>query len=248
MIHARDPDELYCILKRVFEEQGLGVLISGGSDKSGKVPLEPFIPVLKRIKQETDLILNVHTGFIDHLEAQHLAGAGVDIVSLDVVGSRETVRKVYGLDRGPNDYATTLRDLRKVGIPYVVPHITVGLHFGEIVGEIFALDLIKGALEPDVLIIDLLIPTRGTRMEHIQIPGNQDIIKVITKAVEGFNCPIVLGCMRPKGNIELERAAVDAGISGIVLPSSQVRREMEKRQKCRVVEACCATFPLMDQE
>jgi len=245
MVEASTPEALYGILKTLASDNGVGALISGGSTRDGKVPLDPFLPVISRIKQETDLILNVHTGFIGEGEAMALAETGVDVVSLDVVGAGETVRKVYGLERQPEDYFETLRLLKESGIPYIVPHLTIGLHFGVILGEFEALRMIKEILEPDSLVINVLVPTRGTGMEKVTPPGVKKVVSVIKEAVTILDCPIFLGCMRPKGVPELEIQGEEAGLSGIVIPSREGMDRIRKKRDCQVVEACCAVLPVM---
>jgi len=244
MKDARDPEVLYTVLRDLSDAGGIGALISGGSNRDGKVPLVPFLQVLERIKRETELVLNVHTGFIDRKEARALAGTGVDIVSFDVVGSVETIRKVYGLNRGPEDSMESLRNLKESGIPFIVPHITVGLHFGELKGELYALDMIRETFEPDGIVINVMIPTRDTGMKNAPTPSNEDVLSVIQRSAELFKAPILLGCMRPKGNTELELLGEEAGLSGIVLPSARAREIIQGRRECRVVEACCALFPI----
>ena len=246
MVNAGTPEALYSFLKRLTENGGIGALISGGSTHEGKVPLAPFLPTLARIKKETDLILNVHTGFIEKNEAEALFEAGVDVVSCDVVGDRETAQKVYGLNKGPEDHKETLCALKEAGIPYIVPHVTVGLHFGDLKGESNALRMIREVITPDSIVINVLIPTKGTPMESFSPPSNKDVLEVIWKAVELFDVPVCLGCMRPRNNPELEVQGREMGLAGIVLPTRGGRKEIEKKVECRVAEVCCAVLPLLD--
>lgn len=245
---ARTPDILYSALKKISNSGATGALISGGSTRDGTVPLSGFLPVLARIKQETDLILNVHAGFIRRGEAQTLAGTGADVVSIDVVGDRETYRSVYGLDRGPDDICRTITVLKDAGIQHIVPHVTIGLHFGEIKGEFKALDLIRDTIDPAALVLNVLIPTRGTSMESISSPADDHIMEVIDHALSLLTTPVYLGCMRPKGNPNLEIRAARSGVSGIVLPSRQAMKEIEgwSWMETRSVEACCAALPTME--
>jgi len=245
MIPAETPERFYSVLKGIAEKGGRGALVSGGSTPEGKVPLTRFYPIIRRIKQETRLVLNAHTGFIGAEEAKALAETGVDVVSVDVVGSRETIERVYGLDKAPKDYASTLRALRDAGIPYIVPHITVGLHFGKVMGELEAVRQIKQAIRPDAVVINALIPTRGTPMQGISPPSTQDILGVIEYAVREIKAPVLLGCMRPGRDPELEIKGEEAGLSGIVVPSPAGRRTIEAKRECRIVEACCALYPML---
>lgn len=248
MIDARTPEVLYSTLKHISNSGAIGALISGGSTREGKVPLASYLPVLGRIKRETDLILNVHTGFIQDQEAHDLQESGVDVVSIDVVGDRETYRAVYGLDKGPSDIRETITALRDAGIPHIVPHVTIGLHFGKIKGEINALDLIRDILDPAALVVNVLIPTRGTSMEKIHPVDDDTIIRVLEHALSIFSTPVFLGCMRPKGNSNLEIRATRSGISGIVLPSGSAKNEINSWpwMKTRTVNTCCAVLSLLE--
>ena len=247
MEEAKDPDELFGKLLKLSHDGGMGALISGGSDRDGVVPLSPFLPTLKRIKEETDLVLNVHTGFIGGEESEALADAGVDVVSFDVVGSRETAQAVYGLNKGPDDYRMTLARLESAGIASIVPHVTVGLHFGKLYGEYNAIRVISQACEADAIVINALIPTRNTDMETVSVPSVSNVASIIEYAVAIIDAPVYLGCMRSKGNPELEIAAEEAGASGIVLPSSEGRKTIERRRETEDLDCCCAVLPRKDQ-
>lgn len=238
-----DPEELRARLLEIAKNGGVGALISGGSNREGVVPLGPFIPVLADIKKETDLILNVHTGFIERKEAKALAEAGVDIVSLDVVGGRETVQKLYGLNRGPDDYRMTISRLVDAGIPNIVPHVTVGLHEGKLYGEYNAIRVISQACKPEAVVVNVMIPTKGTPLSKAPIVSNKDVCAIIEYAVTLTDAPVYLGCMRPKGDTELEIAVEEAGAAGIVLPSKEGRKEIERRRETTERKSCCAVVP-----
>lgn len=243
MVDVSDQDDLFGKLLKLSHEGGVGALISGGSDRGGVVPLAPFIPALKRIKEETDLVLNVHTGFIGGEDSEALAGAGVDVVSFDVVGSRETAQQVYGLNKGPADYRLTLSRLEDAGIASIVPHVTVGLHFGKLYGEYNAIRVISQACKADAVVINALIPTRNTGMGSVSVPSVSNVASIIEYAVAIMDAPVYLGCMRSKGNTELEIAAEEAGASGIVLPSSEGRKAIMGKRETEDLDCCCAVLP-----
>lgn len=238
-----EPRALRTRLRELAELGGSGALISGGCTRDGVVPLDPFIPVLADIKRETNLRLNVHTGFIHRNGAEALSRAGVDMVSLDIVGSRETVQTIYGLDRGPGDYRLTLSRLVDAGIPGIVPHITVGLHRGRLYGEYNAVRILSQSCTPDAVVINVMIPTRDTPMEEAPVVSDSNVIRIIEYTLTLVDAPVYLGCMRPKGNVALELAAEEAGVSGIVLPSTEARREIGLRRTTQVVNTCCALVP-----
>ena len=108
MIPVTDPDDLFKICLRIKEHGGNGCLISGGSLKDGNVPLIKFIPAIKRVKEELGLKVVAHTGLINSELAEALAAVDVDSVMLDIIGSNETIRKVYRLDRDVKNFEHSL--------------------------------------------------------------------------------------------------------------------------------------------
>ena len=221
---------------------GVGVLVSGGSDIYGRVPLGRFYRALSWIKENTGLIVNVHTGLLDSGQAEELASTGVDIVSADVVGSDETIKRVYGLDARVEDYAETLWALKEAQVRNIVPHICVGLDFGEIRGEARAIKLASD-IEPEIIVILGLIPTKDTAMEAVDPPSGEDLAKVV--AVSRLMCPdtsIAIGCMRSR--IDKERAeilAIRAGADRLVLPtSSTVEAAIAEGFTIKRFDCCCA--------
>jgi uncharacterized radical SAM superfamily protein len=99
---ARTPGELYGLALEAEKLGFVGMLISGGCDSSGKVPLADHFNTIKNIKKNTDLILNMHTGFPEEGEMSALARCGADVISFDVVGSNRVLTEVYGLSLPPN--------------------------------------------------------------------------------------------------------------------------------------------------
>ena len=81
-----------------MEGGGTGVLLSGGCNPVGRVDFSGFHDTIRDIKYETGLILNIHTGLVDTAESAALVDAGVDVISFDMVGSTETIHRVYGTD------------------------------------------------------------------------------------------------------------------------------------------------------
>ena len=113
---------------------GGGCLISGGCTLKGSVPLDRFIETFREVKQETDLQVVVHTGLASKKTLKNLSKAGVDVVSLDVIGSDKVIREIYQLNVSTLKYEETMRHMQSLGLPFV-PHILVGLYHGEMTGE-----------------------------------------------------------------------------------------------------------------
>lgn len=213
-------------------------LISGGSDKGGRVPVTSHLDVVERLRPGR--ILNWHVGLIGREEAEAISRY-VDIISFDFVGDNETIAEVYGLGARAEDYAATYQLLRSYAT--VVPHITVGLRGGSISHEYRALDTLE-KLGVDGLVFIVLVPTRGTRYADCKPPPAEDVAALLVEARLRFPAaPIHLGCMRPRGEYreQLDPLAVRAGVNVIVSPSAgavTLAREMGLTVDRR--EECCA--------
>ncbi len=243
MPNVDTPDKLRSFCVELESRGGVGVLVSGGSTTRGRVPLEPFLPTLRWVKDNTGLIVNIHSGLLDRREAEGIAATGVDIASIDIVGSEQTIRQVYGLDATVEDYWDTLRFLREGGITNIAPHICVGLHFGKLQGEFKAIEVASG-IDPEVIVLLGLIPTPDTPMEDVPPPSVEDIIRIITAVREASpDTSIALGCMRSRGDKdEMDWRAIEAGADRIALASrSTVKRAEGGGFTVKVLDGCCAT-------
>jgi len=242
MLPCTRPEELLRLGFRLASRGARGLLVSGGYNSEGHVPLAPFLGALRRLKRETGLFLNIHTGLLPKPLIEGLAAAEVDMVSLDLVGSEETLRFVYGLRKGVEDYLETFKTMRSCGLN-VVPHLCIGLHGGRLVGERRALELVAGfGVEAFVFLV--LIPTPGTPFAGVSPPTPQEISRVFGEAREILpGTQLILGCMRPRGRLgeEIESLALRAGFQRVALPSVRtVGLAGSMGLEVRRLEACCA--------
>ncbi len=242
---ATTPESLSSFLNDLWARGGAGCLVSGGCDRGGRVPLRPFYPVLAEAKRTTGLQLNVHCGLVDAGDARLLATTDVDVVSLDLIGDRSTAREVYGLDRGPEDYLGSYRHLVSAGIP-VVPHITIGLHFGMVRGERTALEM-AASMDAPLVVFLVLLPTSGTRMADVEPPSAEAVTEVFAYARELLpQTELALGCMRPRGpeGRIIERLALEHGFERMAMPSLDVHTAA-RRLGIKVIKATgCCTLPV----
>ena len=245
MKDLRNNKDLKDFLYTHYENKGVGVLISGGCDPDGSVPLLDFIDTIKDIKKNTKLIINAHTGLLSEETAEALADAGVDIISFDVTMDRNVIREIYHLNKDIDDYKAALELLKKYNLN-VVPHICVGLYFGRLHEELATLQYLKeSGLKPSLIVIIALIPPKEKSVIFIE-PTPIEIAKVI--AIVRFLFPqteISLGCMRPKAGIkiEVEKYALKAGITRIELPSKKTLKWLKNNNpeiQFNFFSACCA--------
>ena len=170
---VQKPSQLWEFATDLQQTEGTGFLLSGGCDEKGRVPMNEYGEVLRRIKRETDLLVNVHPGIVGADEAKMLSSCEVDSVSVDVIGSTRTLRDVYGMDCTISSIEESLRLLSDASLP-LTPHICVGVHGGYLMGEARALEIVSQA-DPSVLVITALLPVRG-------LPFSQDKAFIYNKA------------------------------------------------------------------
>jgi len=239
------PEKFLETCRQLADNGIVGFLLSGGCNKNGEMlNLRKLLPVVKQVKKETNLIVKLHTGFVDKSLAENIVSAGIDIASVEVVGSDETIKEIFDFNATTKSYMSTLQNLESAGMPYIVPHICIGLHYGEMNGEFKALKIIKESCNPSLLVMIVFRPTRGTVLENCKIPSISDISTVVKKAKEMFPYnDISLGCIRPRARYreEIELAALQAGVTRMEIPSKNTLKAAEDMgYTIRTINACCA--------
>lgn len=240
MIPAPTPRALTTLGRRLLEQGCEGVLISGGAGRDGAVPLKPYLEAIARLK-EWGLRVIVHTGLPDRETAEGLKAVGVDQVLFDFVGDARTLREVLHLERSPEDYAEALALLRELGVP-VAPHIVIGLHFGQLRGELAALETVS-RIGADVLVLVVLRPLPHTPVADLSGVTPETVGRLVAVArLLNPTVPLALGCARPAGPaaVEMEERALLAGVNRIAYPSPlTVHRARERGLAFSFVESCC---------
>ena len=239
---ATTPQQLLTLCRGLKNQGAVGVLISGGCQPDGSVPLDRFVDAIAQIKKECGLTIVVHTGVVGRDSARELGNAGVDAALIDIIGSDETVQEIYQLDAKVADYERTLANLSDAGVP-LVPHVLVGLHYGKLKGEIQALKMIA-KYNPSAVIVISFMPIYGTEMENVLPPTPMDIGKVVLAArLMMPKTPLVLGCMRPKGKHknETDTLAIKAGVNAIAFPAeAAVVLAEQMRYQVTFSSLCCS--------
>lgn len=232
---------LYDLCVEVAARGARGLLVSGGCDRQGRVPLLRHVPDLGRARRELGLTLRVHPGLADEATAAALGEIDVDGAMLDVIGAVETIREVYHLDVPVEAYGRAMERLARHGVP-LVPHIVLGLHYGKLLGEWTALEMIA-LHRPKLLVLVVLMPLYGTAMAATAPPPVGELGEFFVTARRALpDTPIALGCARPLGPVkkEIDRLAVDAGLTGIAYPAEGVVAYAESRGLApEFHDACC---------
>ncbi|MHA1754902.1 MAG: radical SAM protein [Candidatus Odinarchaeia archaeon] len=241
MHHVLNPEQLIELGEKLSKRGCKGLLISGGADINGHVPLELFIQSIKKLHEKLGFKIAVHTGLIDYELAKRLKEAGVESAMIDIIGSTETIREIYHLNKTPEDYDKSLQALVKAGLE-TSPHIVVGLHRGEIKGELNAINIIS-KYEVKNIVVVAYKPLEETLINR-KVATPLQIGKIITIIrLKNKQTPILLGCARPGGfhKIKTDILAVKAGVNGIAFPSDEVISYVEKiNLKIEFKPYCCS--------
>ncbi len=233
---------LFALARELGARGTEGLLISGGSTRTGEVPLAPHLEEVRRVRQELGMRVIVHSGVVSPALAAGLAAAGVDGVMLDVIGADETLREVYHLELSAAEVERSLELLTAAGLT-VLPHVVLGLHYGRLLGEWTALEMI-GRYPVSTLILVVLTPLVGTPMAGLAPPPVAVVEEFFAHAREALPAtPVNLGCGRPMGAIKvaLDKAAVDHGLNGIAYPAEGIV-DYARRSRLRPEyhEYCCS--------
>ena len=222
MIPATSPAELERKVRDLVLLQGLkGFLLSGGSNRRNEVPYERYYPAIEALKRDfPQLRIAIHSALLDERRARRMASAGIDVAMMDVIGAAETIRQVYHLDRPVEDFEATLAALCGTGME-IVPHIVIGLHYGRLLGEERALEIVaRHRVAALVLVVVMPYYAPADRPFAAVLP--EDVASVFVAARRRIrHAPVQLGCARPAGTHKLltDAYAVMAGFDGIAYPA-----------------------------
>jgi lipoyl synthase len=255
MIAALTPQALWRVANEQLAQGARGMLLTGGSNHRDEVEYGPFLATIRRIKDAFPAFrIAAHTALVDRSMAQALAQAGIDVAMLDIIGAQDTVQQVYHLRRPVEHFERALEHL--VATPMkVVPHIVLGLHYGRLLGEWHALEIIARH-RPCALVLVVAMPFYAPAHRAFGTPGSSDIGSFFLDARAALaGTPVLLGCARPAGRarMEVDAYAVMAGLAGIAHPAegvvelaTRIGREVSVRASCCSIglddEACEADF------
>lgn len=243
MAHALTPETLLQLGREAAARHDHGLLVTGGCDRSGRLPWGEFLPVIHQLKSETDLIITVHAGQTDSVTAAALKDAGVDQALVDLIGDDTTAREVYHLADGTRTIRRTMESLATVGLE-IVPHLIFGIHYGRERGEHSALEMLKEyPLKKYVVVV--LMPAKGTPMSEVEPPSPETVAAFIATARQELpTLQASLGCARPRGRYRrrLDILAFRAGINAVALPTDEVLEEARDRGTEVVQKQTCCSL------
>lgn len=243
MIPARTPEALWQAVESMVAQGANGMLLTGGSNHRDEVEYDPFYPTVRRIKDTyPEFRIAVHTALVDAGMARRMEDAGIDVAMMDVIGAQETVKQVYHLKRPVEDFERTLEALVATRMK-IVPHIVIGLHYGRLLGEWNALEMIARH-RPDALVLVVVMPMYATTRRPFVTPDPHEVGRFLLDARTRLpDLPLLLGCARPHGQAKvlIDAYAVMAGVTGMAHPSEGIV-ELAARmgRRVRVTPTCCS--------
>jgi hypothetical protein len=243
MIPAEDPETFLQVADRLRSDGAHGILVSGGADKEGEVPLLKFISPIRTIKKkDPQFKVIVHTGLIRKEVAKELKEAGIDQILIDVIGDDETIREVYHLNKRVQDYEEMLWMLKEMR-HRLAPHIIIGHHFGKIKGEWKALEMVtRVGVETIVLVILKTLLPVGKNHFKIPKPDETSRISAIARILNP-KIPVRMGCIRPAhpSKAEMERGFILSGVNTIAYPlQGTIDYAKEIGLNTKFIEMCCS--------
>ncbi len=246
MIQVTEPEDLIQKAAHLHNRGAHGILLSGGSDREGRLPWARYADAIRRTAETTGLFLSAHVGFPDLETCRQLKKSGVRQALMDVMGDEETAQQVYHL-KGLQTVKEALKSISQSGLQ-MAPHIVVGLHYGRIKGEEEALRILSRH-EPAVLVVVVLTGLRGTPMAGIKPPSPLEAAKIVAKArLLMPQLPISLGCERPrnKEGLELEKLALRAGITRMAVWSEEALEEASRLGLTPRFQSTCCSVDFTD--
>jgi lipoyl synthase len=223
MIPLNQREGIFELCQKMADRGTEAVLISGGSMKNGQVPFLKHIPEIKRIKNELGFKIIMHTGLVNEEMAIALKDAGVDGVALDIIGAQETIEQVYHMNATVEDFEQSMKLLTDHGLS-IRPHIILGLHYGQFLGEYKALEMIS-KFPVHALIIVILTPLHDTPMQNVSPPPVDEVGRFLHDArIKMPDSKILIGCARPGGEYkkQVDLLAIQAGMNGIAYPAEGI--------------------------
>ena len=241
MLPATSPQMLDRKVRELIAREGLqGFLLSGGSNRRNEIRYERFYPVIERLKRDhPELRIAIHTALTDEAGARAMEAAGIDTAMMDVIGAEATIREVYHLERPVADFEETLAALCATSMQ-VTPHIVIGLHYGRVLGEAAALEIVSRH-PVSALVLVVVMPfyaLPGT----FAVPDPGEVGRLFAQARARLpQRRVLLGCARPPGMHKrvTDTYAVLAGLDGIAFPAdgavavaAAIGRPFEQQHAC----------------
>lgn len=240
MINADTPQKLLQIASELARAGSIGFLLSGGCAADGALPIAPYLPAIRTIKDRYRLKINAHVGYPRTKDANGLVRSGIDAFSLSFPVSDDIGLRTMGIQNAIDRYFEAYDSLRQQGARTVVPHVLIGLT--DLEEEIRGLKKLQSD-PPESIVVIAFFPLPKTPMSAAQPADESHIVEFIRSLKSDLpKTRIVLGCMRKRGNHRMESLLMEKYIDGIVMPSRKAVATVSKSVRTEQFEGCCALY------
>ena len=221
------PEGLEKFVVRAVKAGVKGLMVSGGFTADGKLPLKRFIPTLRKLKREYDLILNVHPGLQDGETIAEMKDI-FDVVDYEFAVTKSSFEAKGMKGRSREEVVEVAQAMIDEGLD-VVPHVMLAHPGDTFEEEVEALKL-AFSLKPRMVNLLVYIPTRGTKGELVKPSLNLEQVVELVKLSSSMG-ETGLGCMRPyQWKAKLDRAVKDY-VTRVANPAIQTEE---------LYDACCS--------
>jgi len=216
------------------------VLVTGGCDWVGRVPIDDRVERLLSLARSRGYAVSMHVCVVDEVYAKRLRELGIDVALIDVELDPTILRDVRKLRWFEESILLeSIEKLKKFGIR-VYPHIVVGLHPGGRSLEYEVIEILR-CIDIDGLSLVVFTPFPDTPWSDRPYPDREYVMKVLRFAEAMLSKPLSLGCMRPREWMELEEYAYNLGFDAIANPSLEF---LERHRELEVLNTCCSLIAL----
>ncbi len=244
-IFDKSADGLNKIISEHNNNRLKGILLSGGFDRNGKLPIYNYLGAIKELKRICPgLIILAHLGFTDHREAEKIKESGIDFVLVNMISGKNAIENIYNLkNRTGKDYINTIKILEEAG-NNTVPHIIAGIDSLKTESDYEALNqLAEINISRLVFIIIKKLDRDSDVMAMTDYEELTNLIKYAKKTMP--DTKISLGCSSPssKKRGQFEIGLIKNDIDCISFPSQDtVSFCNDKKIPYRFEEMCCAAL------
>lgn len=231
MIHVT-PGDIEEKIQGLWLNGVRGVLISGGFNKEGRLPVEPYLDKLVEIKKRTGLFMSIHLGLLRDRDLLQRVAEFADLVDYELLWNQNIIGSVKNLDTTRETFKKTMELAIDSGLE-IVPHIYAWhpwITIDELREEINYLNEIG----VDRTIMLIYIPPGGSIVNQEQ----ERVIEYIRFIRARLNGKLYMGCMRPWSvkkaidRVLIEENLVDRIVNPYLGASQQSSVEL--------YDACCS--------
>jgi uncharacterized radical SAM superfamily protein len=241
---AEDFDKFAGLCEKMAEKGCKGMLITGGCDPDGTIPLMGFVDTISEMKNKYGFKFAAHTKLANEEFVRAVSRAQIDLLMIDLVGDLFALHEVYHLrEYDLSHVENSIIYAAKYNVP-LAPHIMIGINHGNVEGEYTAIKMLMD--KPfETLVLVVLTPLRNTPMARTII-NQQRVLKFMEYARKVFpDKRITLGCAKTWGEMQriFEEKALELEYNAIAYPSEGIVDMARKMgYEINFSEECCAFF------